>query len=54
VFKLFMKFKYYYHLFQKKHNQLLQKDCLCEELRMKLKIKATYHSSKVLEIALKM
>jgi hypothetical protein len=51
---MFIKGKYYYHVFQHRHHQLLQQDCLCDELRMKLKVKATYHGSKAVEIGLKM
>jgi hypothetical protein len=54
VLKLLMKGKYYYHLFQHRHNELLQQDCLCAELKMKLKVKATYHYSKALELVSKM
>jgi hypothetical protein len=54
VLKLVIKIKYYYHLFQHRHHQLLQQDCLNEELRMKLKVKALYHNSKVVEMGLKM
>ncbi|WP_176541131.1 MULTISPECIES: hypothetical protein [unclassified Bacillus (in: firmicutes)] len=54
MLKLLIKIKYYYHLFQHRHHQLLQQDCLNEELKMKLKIKALYHNSKAVEIGLKM
>ena len=54
VLKPLIKIKYYYHLFQHRHNQLLQQDCICEELKMKLRIKAIYHNSKAVEIGLKM
>lgn len=54
VLKMLMKGKYYYHVFQYRHNELLQQDCLCEDLRMKLKVKATYHSSKAVEMGLRM
>lgn len=50
MLKFLLKGKYVYHVLQQRHNELLQQDCLCEELRMKLKVKATYHSSKVVEI----
>ncbi|MBI0577753.1 hypothetical protein IEC97_10300 [Neobacillus cucumis] len=43
--------KYYWHLFQYRHNELLQQDCLCEELKSKLKVKAIYHNSKAVELA---
>jgi hypothetical protein len=42
--------KYYYHLLQYRHNQLLEQDCLCEELKTKFKIKAIYHNSMVVEL----
>jgi hypothetical protein len=54
VLKMFMKVKYYYHLIQHRHNELLKNDCLDEKLRAKLKVKASYHNSKVVEFALKM
>ncbi|WP_157042260.1 hypothetical protein [Neobacillus jeddahensis] len=54
MLKMFIRGKYYYHLFQHRHNELLQQDCLSEELRMKLKVKATYHSSKAVEFEMKM
>jgi hypothetical protein len=54
VLKLVLKGKYYYHLFQHRHNELLQQDCLCAELQMKLKVKATYHYSKAIELFSKM
>jgi hypothetical protein len=50
VLKLFLKGKYLYHVLQKRHNELLQQDCLCEELRLKFKVKATYHRSKAVEL----
>jgi hypothetical protein len=54
VLKMFIWGKYYYHLFQHHHNKILQKECLCEELRMELKVKATYHNSKAVELGSKM
>ncbi|MBM7656466.1 hypothetical protein [Neobacillus cucumis] len=54
MLKVLIKGKYYYHLFLHRHNQLLQQDCLSEELRMKLKVKATYHNRKAIEIGLKL
>jgi hypothetical protein len=42
--------KYFYHLMQFRHNELLQQQCLCEELKSKLKIKAIYHNSKAIEL----
>ncbi|WML30009.1 hypothetical protein RCG24_19240 [Neobacillus sp. OS1-32] len=50
MLKLFLKGKYLYHVLQKRHNELLQQDCLCEELRLKFKVKATYHRSKAVEL----
>jgi len=50
VLRLILKGKYYYHVFQQRHHELLQQDCLCEELRKKLMVKAIYHNSKVVEI----
>jgi hypothetical protein len=50
VLRMFLMGKYYYHVFQHRHNELLQKDCLCEELRVKLKIKSIYHISKAIEL----
>ena len=50
----FMKMKYYWHLFQQRHHELLLKECISEELKTKLKIKALYHQSKVLELFYKM
>ncbi len=50
MLKLLLKGKYFYHVLQKRHSELLQQDCLSEELRIKLKVKATYHSSKVVEL----
>ncbi|CAH2714169.1 hypothetical protein BACCIP111895_01323 [Neobacillus rhizosphaerae] len=54
MLKMIIRGKYYYHLFQQRHNQLLQQDCLCDELRMKLKVKAIYHSSKAVELGSRM
>ncbi|MBO0958639.1 hypothetical protein J1P26_02760 [Neobacillus sp. MM2021_6] len=54
MLKLFMLGKYYYHLFQHRHHELLQQDCLDDALRMKLKVKATYHNSKAFEMGLRM
>ncbi|MDF2857930.1 MAG: hypothetical protein K0Q87_3781 [Neobacillus sp.] len=42
--------KYFYHLFQHRHHLLLQQDCLREEVKAELKVKALYHNSKVLEL----
>ncbi|WP_187373130.1 hypothetical protein [Bacillus rubiinfantis] len=50
MLKLVLRGKYLYHVFLQRYNEVLQKDCLSEELRMKLKVKATYHSSKVVEL----
>ncbi len=46
----FTKGKYYWHLFQQRHHELLLKDCLCEEMKSKLQIKVLYHRSKVIEL----
>lgn len=54
MFKIFLKSKYYYHVFRGRFNELLQQNCLCEELRMKLKIKALYHNSKAVELGFKL
>lgn len=45
-----IKSKYFYHLLQFRHNEVLQQQCLCEELKSKLKIKAIYHNSKAIEL----
>ncbi|MCM3567370.1 hypothetical protein [Neobacillus mesonae] len=50
MLKILLKGKYFYHLLQQRHNELLQQDCMSEELRIKLKIKAVYHSSKAVEL----
>jgi hypothetical protein len=47
---MFIRGKYYWHLFQHRHNELLRQDCLCEELKIKLKVKALYHNSKAIEL----
>jgi hypothetical protein len=47
---MFIKGKYYYHVIQHRHNELLQQDCLDEELRAKLMVRASYHNSKAVEI----
>lgn len=49
-----LKMQYYWHLFQQRHNELLMQDCLCEELKKELKVKAIYHHSKVIELFYKM
>ena len=54
MLKMFIRGKYYYHLFQHRHHKLLQQDCLDEELRMKLKVKASYHNSKAVEMGMRM
>lgn len=54
VLKMIIIGKYYYHLFQHRHNEILQQDCLDEELRMKLKVKSSYHNSKAVELGAKM
>ncbi|MBS4213096.1 MULTISPECIES: hypothetical protein [Neobacillus] len=54
MLKLWQKGKYYYHVYLYRHNELLQKDCLCEKLRWKLKIKAIYHNSKAIELGFKL
>ncbi|WP_462410904.1 hypothetical protein [Neobacillus sp. Marseille-QA0830] len=51
MLRMILKGKYYYHVFQHRHNELLQQDCLCDDLRKKLMVKAIYHNSKVVEIA---
>lgn len=50
VLKLLIKVKYYYHLLQHRHMELLREDCLSDELKMKLRVKATYHNSKAVEL----
>ncbi|MEH7250782.1 hypothetical protein V7111_01440 [Neobacillus niacini] len=45
--------KYYYHLFQYRHIEMMQHDCLCEELKCELKVKSLYHNSKAIEIGAK-
>ncbi|MEH6993146.1 hypothetical protein V7075_10560 [Neobacillus drentensis] len=42
--------KYYYHLFQYRHMEMMQNDCLCEELKCELKVKSLYHNSKAIEL----
>lgn len=54
VLKILLKGKYYYHVLRGRHNELLQQDCLCEEMRMKLKVKTLYHNSKALELGAKL
>ena len=54
MLRMFIKVKYYYHLIQHRHNEFLKQDCLDKELLAKLKVKASYHNSKVVEFALKM
>ncbi|WP_190284714.1 hypothetical protein [Bacillus sp. S3] len=54
MLKMIIRGKYYYHVFQHRHHELLQQDCLDEGLRMKLKVKATYHNSKAVEIGMLM
>jgi hypothetical protein len=54
VLRMFLKGKYYYHLIQHRHNEIMQQDCLDEELRAKLIVRASYHNSKVFEFGLKM
>ncbi|WP_157081460.1 hypothetical protein [Neobacillus soli] len=51
MLKMFIKGKYYYHVFQHRHNELLQQDCLCNDLKVRLKVKATYHNSKAVELS---
>ncbi|NRD76733.1 hypothetical protein HPT25_04410 [Bacillus sp. BRMEA1] len=54
MLKVIIKAKYYYHVFRGRQNELLLKDCLCEELRMKLRVKASYHNSKAVELGAKL
>ncbi|MEH7331186.1 hypothetical protein V7161_00860 [Neobacillus drentensis] len=54
MLKMFIRGKYYYHLIQYRHNEILQQDCLDEELRMKLRVKSSYHNSKAVELGAKM
>jgi hypothetical protein len=42
--------KYYYHVFQYRHMEMMQNDCLCEELKCELKVKSLYHNSKAIEL----
>ncbi|WHY00018.1 hypothetical protein [Neobacillus sp. DY30] len=42
--------KYYYHLFQYRHIEMMQYDCLCDELKYELKVKSLYHNSKAIEL----
>jgi len=53
VLKMVLKGKYYYHLFQQHYNEVLQQDCQSEALRRKLRVKAIYHSSMVVEVGSK-
>lgn len=48
-----IKAKYYWHLFRQHYNELLIKDCLSEELKKELKVKALYHHSKAIELVYK-
>lgn len=50
MLKLLLKGKYYYHVLQQRHHELLQDDCLCDDLKQKLRIKAIYHTSKAIEL----
>lgn len=50
----FLKVEYYWHLYHKRHLELLMKDCISEEIRMKMKVKMLYHQSKVVELFYKM
>jgi hypothetical protein len=47
---LFIRGKYLYHLFQHRHNELLQQDCLNEEMKSEFKVKSLYHNSKAIEM----
>jgi hypothetical protein len=47
---VFIKGQYFYHLMQYRHHELLQQDCLTEELKIEFKVKAIYHNSKVVEL----
>nr|WP_263324782.1 hypothetical protein [Neobacillus sp. Marseille-Q6967] len=51
---MFLRGKYYYHLFQHRHNELMQNDCLNDELKTELKVKSLYHNSKALELCSKL
>ena len=41
---------YYYHLFQYRHIEMMQNDCLCDELKCELRVKSLYHNSKAIEL----
>ncbi|MGX6446118.1 hypothetical protein ACWM35_23180 [Neobacillus sp. K501] len=45
--------KYFYHVFQHRHIELMQQDCLCDELKVELKVKSLYHNSKAIELGAK-
>lgn len=54
LYRLFMKGKYYWHLTQQHHHELLLKDCNSEEMKVRQKVKVLYHHSKVIELFYKM
>lgn len=43
MLKVFIKFKYKFHLFLQKHNEALMQDALCKKLRDQLQQRAAYH-----------
>jgi hypothetical protein len=47
VLNLLLKLKYHWHLFRQHYNELLMRDCLNEEIKVKLKGKALYHHHKL-------
>lgn len=47
---MFLRGKYFYHVLQHRHNELLQQDCLSDELRTELRVKSLYHNSKAIEL----
>jgi hypothetical protein len=52
VIKPIYKAKYYWHLFHKRHNELMVNDCLCEKMRRKLIEKALYHECQADKVAI--
>lgn len=54
VMKIGIKLKYSWHFLKFRYNATLMDDCLCLELKAKLKQKATFHEQKAISLLVRM
>ncbi|WP_230498748.1 hypothetical protein [Pseudoneobacillus rhizosphaerae] len=54
MIKIGLKMKYSWHLLRYRYNEMLKKDCLSSELKVKLQQKAAFHEQKAISLLVRM